>query len=128
MKEKRLLKLVFTALCMGPLSACGSEGIEGAWELSPSEQDQCPVYYKFDIVVKEEDEKQVTYHMVDMYTNERKKEDKYAGTYTQVNKEGLYILDYGNTFISEQQIKRKGNMLEVFFGDVNKQCTYKLSS
>lgn len=128
MRETKFLKLLFTAFCFLLLSACVEEGIEGTWELSQSEQNQCPVYYKFEIVVKEEEEKQVVYQVVDMYTNEKKKEHKYVGTYTQANKEGLYILDYGNDFISEQWMARDGNMLEVFFRDVNKQCTYKLSS
>ncbi|KEK18923.1 hypothetical protein BAMA_02280 [Bacillus manliponensis] len=127
-RETKILKLFVTALCILLLSACEKEGIEGAWELSQSEQNECPTYYKFEIVVKEEDENQVVYQVVNMYTNEKKKENKYVGTYTQVNKEGLYLFNYGNDFTSEQWLEREGESLRVFFPDVNKQCTYKLSS
>ncbi|ENQ3079204.1 TPA: hypothetical protein ROX98_000401 [Bacillus pseudomycoides] len=110
------------------LSACGNDGIDGTWELSQEKQNQCPVYYKFETVTKKEKKKDVIYHLVEMYTNDQKKEDKYKGTYKQENKGGSYILDYGDSFISKQQMKRDGNDLEVIFSDVNKRCTYKKSA
>ncbi|MCM3734316.1 hypothetical protein M3215_00300 [Bacillus cytotoxicus] len=131
MREKRMgrtfLKFAFTVACTAMLSACGNDGIDGTWKLSQEKQNQCPIYYKFETVTKKVEKKDVIYHLVEMHTND-KKEDKYKGTYKQENKGDSYILDYGNSFISTQQLKRDGDNLEVIFSDVNKQCTYKKSA
>ncbi|SFJ25478.1 hypothetical protein SAMN04488574_10912 [Bacillus sp. 71mf] len=129
MREKRMgrtfFKFVFTVACTAMLSACGMNGVDGTWELSQNKQNQCPVYYKFETVTKKEEKKEVIHHLVEMYTNNQKEQDKYKGTYKQENKGDSYILDYGNSFTSKQQMKRDGDKLEVFFSDVDKRCTYK---
>lgn len=122
---KTFFRFAFTVACTAMLSACGKEGIDGTWELSQSKQSQCPVYYKFETVTKVEEKKEVIYHLVEMYTNDQKEQDKYKGTYKQENKGDSYILDYGNSFTSKQRMKNDGTKLEVSFGDVNKLCTYK---
>ncbi|ENQ3105560.1 hypothetical protein ACEOWJ_001540 [Bacillus cereus] len=124
---RTVFKFVFTIACVAMLSACGNSGIDGTWELSQEKQNQCPVYYKFETVIKKEEKKDVIYHLVEMYTNDQTEHDKYKGTYKQENKGDSYILDYGNSFISNQQMKRDGNKLEVYFSDVKKRCTYKKS-
>ncbi|WP_459503439.1 hypothetical protein [Bacillus sp. C1] len=117
--------LMFITFCIMLLSGCQNTGIDGVWELSQKQKDNCPVYYKFETVVKKEKKETIVNHLVDMYTRERVKGNLYSGIYLQINKGDIYNLDYGDSFTSTQSIKRNGDILEVFFSDVDKLCTYK---
>lgn len=117
--------LIFIISYIMLLSGCKNTGIDGVWELSQEQKDNCPVYYKFETVVKKKKNETIVNHLVDMYTRERVKENLYRGTYSQSNTGNIYNLDYGDSFISTQSIKRDGDNLKVFFSDVDKLCTYK---
>ncbi|KEK24019.1 hypothetical protein BAGA_04725 [Bacillus gaemokensis] len=117
-------KKIYIIGCVLLLSACGNKGIDGEWELSQEQQNKCPIYYKFETVVKTEKKETITNYLVEMYTNDRIKEDLYKGTYNKENG-NAYTLDFNNSFISKQNIKRNGESLEVYFNDVEKLCRYQ---
>ncbi|KFN02653.1 hypothetical protein D0U04_13935 [Bacillus clarus] len=107
------------------LSGCNNNDIYGSWEVIDNKNGECPVYYKFETVVKEENKENITQHLVEMYTN-NKKEDLYKGTY--VKNSNTYHIDYGNSFTSNQSIKNVDGKLNIYFIDADKMCTYKKTS
>lgn len=107
------------------LSGCSNNDIYGSWEVVDNKNGECPVYYKFETVVKEEKKEKLVQNLVEMHTT-NKKEDLYKGTF--VKNSNVYQIDYGNSFTSDQSIKVVDNKLNVYFMNAEKMCTYKKTS
>ncbi|MGG5737052.1 MULTISPECIES: hypothetical protein [Bacillus cereus group] len=104
------------------LSGCSNNDIYGSWEVIDNKKGECPVYYKFETVVKEEKKEKIVQNLVKMHTT-NKKEDLYKGSF--VKNSNVYHIDYGNSFTSDQSIKVVDNKLNVYFMNAEKMCTYK---
>ncbi|MGH0431133.1 hypothetical protein ACQVPL_17970 [Bacillus hominis] len=104
------------------LSGCSNNDIYGSWEVVDNKNGECPVYYKFETVVKEEKKEKLVQNLVEMHTT-NKKEDLYKGTF--VKNSNVYHIDYGNSFTSDQSIKIADSKLNVYFMNAEKMCTYK---
>ncbi|AIW84764.1 hypothetical protein bwei_2127 [Bacillus mycoides] len=104
------------------LSGCSNNDIYGSWEVIDNKNGECPVYYKFETVVKEEKKEQVVHNLVEMQTT-NKKEDLFKGSF--VKNSNVYRIDYGNSFTSDQSLKVVDNELNVYFFTTEKTCTYK---
>ncbi|EJQ95718.1 MULTISPECIES: hypothetical protein [Bacillus] len=113
--------LVFPILVV-LLSGCSNNDIYGSWEVIDNKKGECPVYYKFETVVKEEKKEKVVHNLVEMQTT-NKKEDLFKGTF--VKNSNVYHIDYGNSFTSDQSLKVVDNKLNVYFFTTEKTCTYK---
>lgn len=120
---KKLL-LIFPILIV-LLSGCSNNDIYGSWEVIDNKKGECPVYYKFETVVKEEKKEKLVQNLVEMHTT-NKKEDLYKGTF--VKNSNVYHIDYGNSFTSNQSIRNVDGKLNVYFTSVDKMCTYKKTS
>ncbi|MBJ8071049.1 MULTISPECIES: hypothetical protein [Bacillus cereus group] len=120
---KRFL-LVFPILVV-LLSGCSNNDIYGSWEVIDNKKGECPVYYKFETVVKEEKKEKVVHNLVEMQTT-NKKEDLFKGSF--VKNSNVYHIDYGNSFTSNQSIRNVDGKLNVYFTSVDKMCTYKKTS
>ncbi|WP_212936570.1 hypothetical protein [Bacillus hominis] len=107
------------------LSGCSNNDIYSSWEVVDNKNGECPVYYKFETVVKEEKKEKLVQNLVEMHTT-NKKEDLYKGTF--VKNSNVYHIDYGNSFTSDQSIKVVDNKLNVYFMNAEKMCTYKKTS
>ncbi|EJQ50546.1 Uncharacterized protein BWINRASL_02711 [Bacillus mycoides] len=107
------------------LSGCSNNDIYGSWEVVDNKNGECPVYYKFETVVKEEKKEKLVQNLVEMHTT-NKKEDLYKGTF--VKNSNVYHIDYGNSFTSDQSIKIADSKLNVYFINAEKMCTYKKTS
>ncbi|MGG0724966.1 hypothetical protein [Bacillus mycoides] len=107
------------------LSGCSNNDIYGSWEVIDNKKGECPVYYKFETVVKEEKKEKLVQNLVEMHTT-NKKEDLYKGTF--VKNSNVYHIDYGNSFTSNQSIRNVDGKLNVYFTSVDKMCTYKKTS
>ncbi|MDM5462874.1 MULTISPECIES: hypothetical protein [Bacillus cereus group] len=107
------------------LSGCSNNDIYGSWEIIDNKKGECPVYYKFETVVKEEKKEKLVQNLVEMHTT-NKKEDLYKGTF--VKNSNVYHIDYGNSFTSNQSIRNVDGKLNVYFTSVDKMCTYKKTS
>ncbi|RWS44877.1 hypothetical protein EKA14_03615 [Bacillus mycoides] len=107
------------------LSGCSNNDIYGSWEVVDNKNGECPVYYTFETVVKEEKKEKLVQNLVEMHTT-NKKEDLYKGTF--VKNSNVYHIDYGNSFTSDQSIKVVDNKLNVYFMNAEKMCTYKKTS
>ena len=127
MKIKAIASLsTMSMICTIFLTSCSKNSIDGEWKLSQSTQNDCPIYYEFKNDIKKEEKETIINHLVKMYTNKYIQEDLSKGTYTNIDEEDMYLLDYGDSFTSKQQIKRKSdNTLEIYFENVNKTCKYK---
>lgn len=55
------------------LSGCSNNDIYGSWEIIDNKNGECPVYYKFETVVKEEKKEQVVHNLVEMQTTNKKR-------------------------------------------------------
>ncbi|MBE7150400.1 hypothetical protein FUT12_23235 [Bacillus mycoides] len=104
------------------LSGCSNNDIYGSWEGIDNKKGECPVYYKFETVVKEEKKEKVVHNLVEMQTT-NKKEDLFKGSF--VKNSNVYHIDYGNSFTSDQSLKVVDNKLNVYFFTTEKTCTYK---
>ncbi|MED1567936.1 hypothetical protein [Bacillus paramycoides] len=104
------------------LSGCSNNDIFGSWEVVDNKNGECPTYYKFETVVKEEKKEKIVQNLVEMHTT-NKKEDLYKGTF--VKNSNVYHIDYGNSFTSDQSIKVVDSKLNVYFMNAEKMCTYK---
>ncbi|CAH2463986.1 MULTISPECIES: hypothetical protein [Bacillus cereus group] len=104
------------------LSGCSNNDIYGSWEVIDNKKGECPVYYKFETVVKEEKKEKIVHNLVEMQTT-NKKEDLFKGTF--VKNSNVYHIDYGNSFTSDQSLKVVDNKLNVYFFTTEKTCTYK---
>ncbi|HDR7794413.1 TPA: hypothetical protein QCY19_003048 [Bacillus luti] len=104
------------------LSGCSNNDIYGSWEIVDNKDGECPVYYKFETVVKKENKEEFVQNLVEMQTT-NKKEDLYKGSF--VSNSSTYHIDYGNSFTSEQSLKVADNKLNVYFINAEKMCTYK---
>ncbi|WP_144507547.1 hypothetical protein [Bacillus mycoides] len=104
------------------LSGCSNNDIYGSWEVIDNKKGECPVYYKFETVVKEEKKEKVVHNLVEMQTT-NKKEDLFKGSF--VKNSNVYHIDYGNSFTSDQSLKVVDNKLIVYFFTTEKTCTYK---
>ncbi|EJP99159.1 hypothetical protein [Bacillus cereus] len=104
------------------LSGCSNNDIYGSWEVIDNKKGECPVYYKFETVVKEEKKEKVIHNLVEMQTT-NKKEDVFKGSF--VKNSNVYHIDYGNSFTSDQSLKVVDNELNVYFFTTEKTCTYK---
>ncbi|MBJ8052683.1 hypothetical protein JDS87_11940 [Bacillus cereus] len=104
------------------LSGCSNNDIYGSWEVIDNKKGECPVYYKFETVVKEEKKEKIVHNLVEMQTT-NKKEDLYKGSF--VKNSNVYHIDYGNSFTSNQSIRNVDGKLNVYFTSVDKMCTYK---
>ncbi|MFD6511227.1 hypothetical protein [Bacillus sp. NPDC060175] len=104
------------------LSGCSNNDIYGSWEVIDNKKGECPVYYKFETVVKEEKKEKVVHNLVEMQTT-NKKEDLYKGSF--VKNSNVYHIDYGNSFTSDQTLKVVDDKLNVYFFTTEKTCTYK---
>ncbi|OFD92183.1 hypothetical protein BWGOE13_28960 [Bacillus mycoides] len=120
---KKLL-LIFPILIV-LLSGCSNNDIYGSWEVIDNKKGDCPVYYKFETVVKEEKKEKIVHNLVEMQTT-NKKEDLFKGTF--VKNSNVYHIDYGNSFTSNQSIRNVDGKLNVYFTSVDKMCTYKKTS
>ncbi|MBJ8005314.1 MULTISPECIES: hypothetical protein [Bacillus cereus group] len=120
---KKLL-LIFPILIV-LLSGCSNNDIYGSWEVIDNKKGECPVYYKFETVVKEEKKEKVVHNLVEMQTT-NKKEDLFKGSF--VKNSNVYHIDYGNSFTSNQSIRNVDGKLNVYFTSVDKMCTYKKTS
>ncbi|MGG0730513.1 hypothetical protein [Bacillus paramycoides] len=114
-------------LLIGPilvvlLSGCSNNDIFGSWEVVDNKNGECPTYYKFETVVKEEKKEKIVQNLVEMHTT-NKKEDLYKGSF--VKNSNVYHIDYGNSFTSDQSIKVVDSKLNVYFMNAEKMCTYK---
>ncbi|MDM5194057.1 hypothetical protein QUG02_13875 [Bacillus hominis] len=107
------------------LSGCSNNDIYGSWEVVDNKNGECPVYYKFETVVKEEKKEKLVQNLVEMHTT-NKKEDLYKGTF--VKNSNVYHIDYGNSFTSDQSIQIADSKLNVYFKNAEKMCTYKKTS
>ncbi|EJV71865.1 hypothetical protein BWGOE4_28130 [Bacillus mycoides] len=116
--------LVFPILVV-LLSGCSNNDIYGSWEVIDNKKGECPVYYKFETVVKEEKKEKVVHNLVEMQTT-NKKEDLFKGSF--VKNSNVYHIDYGNSFTSNQSIRNVDGKLNVYFTSVDKMCTYKKTS
>ncbi|EJR54273.1 MULTISPECIES: hypothetical protein [Bacillus] len=104
------------------LSGCSNNDIFGSWEVVDNKNGECPTYYKFETVVKEEKKEKIVQNLVEMHTT-NKKEDLYKGSF--VKNSNVYHIDYGNSFTSDQSIKVVDSKLNVYFMNAEKMCTYK---
>ncbi|PGC90823.1 hypothetical protein [Bacillus toyonensis] len=105
------------------LSGCNKNDIYGSWEVVDNKNGECPVYYKFETVVKKENKEEIVQNLVEMQTT-NKKEDLYKGSF--VKNSNVYHIDYGNSFTSDQTLKVvKKYTLNVYFLTTEKLCTYK---
>ncbi|MED1410603.1 MULTISPECIES: hypothetical protein [Bacillus] len=104
------------------LSGCSNDDIFGSWAVVDNKNGECPVYYKFETVVKEEKKEKLVQNLVEMHTT-NKKEDLYKGSF--VKNSNVYHIDYGNSFTSDQSIKVVDSKLNVYFMNAEKMCTYK---
>ena len=104
------------------LSGCSNNDIYGSWEVIDNKKGECPVYYKFETVVKEEKKEKVVHNLVEMQTT-NKKEDLFKGSF--VKNSNVYRIDYGNSFTSDQSLKVVDNELNVYFFTSENTCTYK---
>ncbi|MGE6363626.1 hypothetical protein ACQKD9_07235 [Bacillus paramycoides] len=104
------------------LSGCSNNDIFGSWEVVDNKNGECPTYYKFETVVKEEKKEKIVQNLVEMHTT-NKKEDLYKGSF--VKNSNVYDIDYGNSFTSDQSIKVVDSKLNVYFMNAEKMCTYK---
>ncbi|MED0984489.1 hypothetical protein [Bacillus paramycoides] len=107
------------------LSGCSNNDIFGSWEVVDNKNGECPTYYKFETVVKEEKKEKIVQNLVEMHTT-NKKEDLYKGSF--VKNSNVYHIDYGNSFTSDQSIKVVDSKLNVYFMNAEKMCTYKKSN
>ncbi|MGE6343965.1 hypothetical protein ACQKIY_02830 [Bacillus mycoides] len=117
---KKLL-LIFPILIV-LLSGCSNNDIYGSWEIIDNKKGECPVYYKFETVVKEEKKEKIVHNLVEMQTT-NKKEDLFKGSF--VKNSNVYHIDYGNSFTSDQSLKVVDDKLNVYFFTTEKTCTYK---
>ncbi|MCW9132256.1 hypothetical protein OF830_15115 [Bacillus paramycoides] len=104
------------------LSGCSNNDIYGSWEVVDNKNGECPTYYKFETVVKEEKKEKIVQNLVEMHTT-NKKEDLYKGSF--VKNSNVYHIDYANSFTSDQSIKVVDSKLNVYFMNAEKMCTYK---
>ncbi|XLP24707.1 hypothetical protein ACFMB7_12830 [Bacillus toyonensis] len=104
------------------LSGCNKNDIYGSWKVVDNKNGECPVYYKFETVVKKENKEEIVQNLVEMQTT-NKKEDLYKGSF--VKNSNVYHFDYGNSFTSDQTLKVVDDTLNVYFLTVEKLCTYK---
>ncbi|MGR3778758.1 hypothetical protein ACT1UG_24340 [Bacillus paramycoides] len=104
------------------LSGCSNNDIFGSWEVVDNKNGECPTYYKFETVIKEEKKEKIVQNLVEMHTT-NKKEDLYKGSF--VKNSNVYHIDYGNSFTSDQSIKVVDSKLNVYFMNAEKMCTYK---
>lgn len=104
------------------LSGCNKNDIYGSWEVVDNKNGECPVYYKFETVVKKENKEEIVQNLVEMQTT-NKKEDLYKGSF--VKNSNVYHIDYGNSFTSDQTLKVVDDTLNVYFLTAEKLCTYK---
>ena len=104
------------------LSGCSNNDIYGSWEVVDNKKRECPVYYKFETVVKKENKEEIVQNLVEMQTT-KNKDDLYKGSF--VKNSNVYHIDYGNTFTSDQTLKVADGTLNVYFLTAEKLCTYK---
>lgn len=55
------------------LSGCNKNDIYGSWEVVDNKNGECPVYYKFETVVKKENKEEIVQNLVEMQTTNKKK-------------------------------------------------------
>ncbi|MCU5050776.1 hypothetical protein OB969_09095 [Bacillus cereus] len=104
------------------LSGCSNNDIYGSWEVVDNKKSECPVYYKFETVVKKENKEEIVQNLVEMQTT-KNKDDLYKGSF--VKNSNVYHIDYGNSFTSDQTLKVADGTLNVYFLTAEKLCTYK---
>ncbi|MGA4483960.1 hypothetical protein [Bacillus cereus] len=104
------------------LSGCSNNDIYGSWEVVDNKKGECPVYYKFETVVKKENKEEIVQNLVEMQTT-KNKDDLYKGSF--VKNSNVYHTDYGNSFTSDQTLKVADGTLNVYFLTAEKLCTYK---
>ncbi|WP_306795451.1 hypothetical protein, partial [Bacillus thuringiensis] len=64
------------------LSGCSNNDIYGSWEVVDNKKGECPVYYKFETVVKKENKEEIVQNLVEMQTT-KNKDDLYKGSFVK---------------------------------------------